>query len=350
MSTALATQNYQLADPSIASFTAQQLQMITDTIMKGATAEEVSFFAEVCKRAKLDPFRKQIHAVNRWDNQLQRKVWSYQTGIDGYRAIAHRTGVCAGIEEPKFLPADESTPHPTKATATVWKIVGGQRVPFTASARWDEYVQTTKDGKPNSMWSKMAYGQLGKCAEALALRKAFPEELGGIYTDVEMEQADSQQDRQPQAPTGSRFDLESRPFEKPAEQPASPAVVTTVEAEVVNDPVDTTGIPEGIAELVGGAWKNATDSGLLGDGVTLGSLKTADLTRARNDMEAPLADALSASYIDEIRFRLSRRNISQDHLAEAAVEAKIANIEFPADLWSFPEEYPALLEFAKSLR
>ena len=242
-------------------FTEEQLRMITDTIMKGATQPEVEFFAEVCKRARLDPFKRQIHAVKRWDGDLKRMVWSYQTGIDGYRAIAQRTGAYAGSDEPAFLPADESTPNPRKATVTVWKIVAGQRVPFTASARWEEYVQTKKDGEANSMWKKMPYGQLAKCAEALALRKAFPEELGGIYTDVEMEQADSEGERGQQVKgTHPGFDLESKPFDKPAPKPAetpAPAAkqeaAPVVEAEVV----EALPVPKPIAAFIRGRWKDA---------------------------------------------------------------------------------------------
>ena len=216
MSTALATQNtgIKVHQQEERYFTEEQMKLLSDHIMKGASPIELQYFGEVCKRVGLDPFKKQIHAVQRWDSTAKRMVWSYQTGIDGYVAIAHRNGLCAGIEDIQFLPADESTPNPTKATCTVWKNVGGQRVPFTASARWLEYVQCTKDGVPNSMWRKMPYGQLGKCAKALALRMAFPEEIGGILTDVEMEQADSEAIRgdQVKGRPAPGFDLESKPF------------------------------------------------------------------------------------------------------------------------------------------
>lgn len=185
-------------------FDAEQFRLITDFIMKGATPNEVGVFAQVCARTNLDPFRKQIHAVQRWDNNAKRMVWSYQTGIDGYRAIANRTGQLAGIDDAVFTPIDEATEYPKKASVTVYKIIQGQRVGFTATARWSEYVQLTKEGHTNSMWRKMPYGQLAKCAEALALRKAFPEELGGVHSDVEMEQAEndaSSYTQQEEAPT-----------------------------------------------------------------------------------------------------------------------------------------------------
>ena len=172
-------------------FNAEQFRLITDFVMKGATPDEIAVFAQVCAKTKLDPFRKQIHPVKRWSTDDRRYIWTYQTGIDGYRAIANRTGLLAGIDDAIFTPENENEKNPQKASVTVWKLVAGQRVPFTASARWSEYVQTTKEGHTNSMWKKMPFSQLAKCAEALALRKAFPEDLGGVHSNIEMEQTDN---------------------------------------------------------------------------------------------------------------------------------------------------------------
>ena len=108
-----------------AGLTDAQWQMVTDTYMKGANAEEVQIFRMVAERAGLDPWKKQIHAVKRWDTKEGRNVWTFQTGIDGYTAIAHRSGLCAGIDDAVFEPADESTPTPKKATVTVWRMVKG---------------------------------------------------------------------------------------------------------------------------------------------------------------------------------------------------------------------------------
>lgn len=110
-----------------------------------------------------------------------------QTGIDGYRLIADRTGLYAGNDDAIYEGKDDS--HPIKATVTVRKIVHGEARAFTASARWSEYAQSF-NGKPADMWKKFPYLMLAKCAEALALRKAFPQELSGLYTHEEMQQAD----------------------------------------------------------------------------------------------------------------------------------------------------------------
>lgn len=153
--------------------------------------EDLMLFLYTCKRTGLDPLVNQIYAVFRWDSRLGKEKMTIQTGIDGMRLVAQRTGEYAGQDDAKYLPEDESTQYPVKATVTVYKLLGGARVPFTATARWAEYIQLDKQGKPMGLWSKMPYLMLSKCAEALALRKAFPNELSGIYAREEMGQADN---------------------------------------------------------------------------------------------------------------------------------------------------------------
>jgi phage recombination protein Bet len=168
------------------AFSREKIELIKQTVAKGATDLELELFFHACQRTGLDPLMKQIYAIKRWSSADRREVMSFQTGIDGYRLIADRTGLYAGSDEPRYNGDDDSF----LATVTVWKLVNGQRCGFTASARWDEYVQMTKDGQPTAMWKKMPYLMLAKCAEALALRKAFPAELSGVYTHEEMMQAD----------------------------------------------------------------------------------------------------------------------------------------------------------------
>jgi phage recombination protein Bet len=361
-STALATQNTNLKThaPEPGYFNEEQRQLLADHIMKGATKTEIQYFGEVCKRVGLDPFKKQIHAVQRWDNASGRMVWSYQTGIDGYVAIAHRNGLCAGIEDIKFLPADENTPNPTKATCTVWKIVGGQRVPFTASARWNEYVQTKKDGKPNSMWLKMPYGQLGKCAKALALRMAFPEELSAILTDVEMDQADSEGERPGEPPAGrpAHFSMESKAFEPEArieapkpeaqaepEPAATPAKkqAAVVDAEIVETTADNTGIHPKVAKLLGGAWKKSMG---VDKGKPLAEARQAAFDNAEAD-PGRLVLAL-ASIVDEVRARLAAKQCSEKFLADHLAENGMT--ESPQHLWTSAELYPDILAAVKALK
>ena len=166
----------------------EQIDLIKRTVAHGATDDELALFLHVCQRTGLDPLARQIHAVKRWNRAENREVMSIQTGIDGYRLTAARTGEHMGTDDAVFDTEDE--PHPNKASVTVYRLRNGQVCSFTASARWSEYVQTTREGTPNAMWGRMPFLMLGKCAEALALRKAFPAELSGLYTHEEMMQAD----------------------------------------------------------------------------------------------------------------------------------------------------------------
>lgn len=172
-----------------ADYDRDKIELIKQTVAKGATDLELQLFFHACQRTGLDPLMKQIYAIKRWSSQDRREVMSFQCGIDGYRLIADRTGQYAGSSDAIYDGEADGQP-PDMAQVTVLKIVNGEKCAFTASARWDEYCQKTKDGEPTAMWKKMPYLMLAKCAEALALRKAFPAELSGVYTHEEMMQAD----------------------------------------------------------------------------------------------------------------------------------------------------------------
>ena len=146
-----------------------------------ATASELEVFFYQCARTGLDPIANQIYLVRRSNRMV------IQTGIDGYRLVASRSGLMAGSDDPEFTEKDDM---PDTATVTVYRIAAdGERYGYTATARWSEYAPADLDDKSSFMWKKMPHTMLGKCAEALALRKAFPNELSGLYTDVEMAQA-----------------------------------------------------------------------------------------------------------------------------------------------------------------
>ncbi len=178
----------------------EEIDLIKKMIAPDISDQELKLFSMICQRTQLDPFSRQIYAVMRnvkvgdkWEKKM-----TIQTGIDGYRVTATRSGALAGIDD--VIYDNESGEFPNKAQVTVYRIVQGVRCPFTATARWSEYV--IKDGKGNltGKWRDMPYLMLGKCAEALALRKAFPSELSGIYTDAEMDQADIQEPAQQKTP------------------------------------------------------------------------------------------------------------------------------------------------------
>ncbi len=182
MTTAVATREKRALVPR---WSKAQLELLKRTVAKGTTDDEFSLFQYACKRTGLDPFIKQIYAIKRWDSQSNSYVMGIQTGIDGYRLIADRTGQYAGSDEPIYTLDPNETWHPFEAKVTVWKMVADERRAFTGVVRWSEYVQT-KDGHPIGRWKDMPFNQLAKCAEAQALRKAFPADLSGIYTHEEM--------------------------------------------------------------------------------------------------------------------------------------------------------------------
>lgn len=170
----------------VTAFNPTQLDLIKNQIAKGCSAAEIEYFIGVCQRTGLDPFQRQIYAIRRKDNGVEKMT--IQTGIDGYRLIADRTDRYAGSDEPVHHYDDAG--NLMRSVVTVWKMVGGVRGSFTASALWSEYQQAN-----NKMWAKMPCTMLAKCAEALALRKAFPADLSGLYTTEEMMQAEGGNDR-----------------------------------------------------------------------------------------------------------------------------------------------------------
>lgn len=185
-------------DSVLAQYNPEQIQILKTQIAKGCNDEELKYYLTICKHLELNPFNRQIYAIKRktWNSQKQGydENVTVQMGIDGFRLIAERTGKYAGSDEPVYTYKTDGTIE--KATVTVKKLIGGHIVETTAPAYYDEYVQTYTDKKtnkavPNSQWVKMPRLMLGKCAEALALRKAFPQELSGVYSEDEVHTMES---------------------------------------------------------------------------------------------------------------------------------------------------------------
>jgi len=167
-------------------WTKAQVELLKRTVAKGLTGDEFLLFMYTCKRTGLDPFIKQIYAIKRWDSKADTYVMGIQTGIDGYRLAADRTGKYAGSEKPVFDVNPNEPDHPEKATVTVYKMVDGERCAFVGEARWNEFAQRhPKTKELMGRWVDMGFNQLGKCSEAQALRKAFPFELSGVMTHDE---------------------------------------------------------------------------------------------------------------------------------------------------------------------
>lgn len=182
----------QIVQMQSCQYTPEQIQLLKDTVCKNATDNDFMIFSHICKRTGLDPFAKQIYAVMRRDNKANKMVMTVQTGIDGYRLIAERTGKYSPGREPTY--SYDANGKILSSTAYIKKQTqDGTWHEVCSTAFFSEYVQLY-NGVPTSFWAKMPHGQIAKCAEALALRKAFPQEMSGIYTKDEMSQASNEND------------------------------------------------------------------------------------------------------------------------------------------------------------
>lgn len=171
---------------------------LQNSVFPGAKDESILLAVDYCKARKLDILKKPCHIVpmqvtlsgQRDNNGNDRKVWRdvIMPGIYEQRITAFRTGQMAGQDEPVFgnTVAFKGIEAPEWCRVTVYRFINGERCAFSHTEYFSEACATTRDGLLNSMWRKRPRGQLAKCAEAGALRKAFPDELGGVITADEV--------------------------------------------------------------------------------------------------------------------------------------------------------------------
>jgi phage recombination protein Bet len=159
----------------IPNFTIEQLQLITDTVARNASPDELKLFLYRAKNMGLDPLKPgQIHFV-KYNNGPGTIV----VGIEGFRSIAHRSGKLSGISR-GVVRGEKGE------VIAAWAEV--HRLDWTHPAR--EEVPFAEYNTGRGPWLKMPETMLKKVAEAAALRMAFPNELGGVYESAEMDQAE----------------------------------------------------------------------------------------------------------------------------------------------------------------
>jgi phage recombination protein Bet len=225
---------------AIKQLTNEQTELIKRTICNGATNDELALFIQQCNRTGLDPFSRQIHAVKRWNKDAKREVMQIQVGVDGFRLIAERTGVYDGQEGPYWCGDDgvwkdvwlSDTP-PVAAKVLVYRK--GVDRPFVSVARWKSFVQMTRDGTPTRFWATMPDVMLAKCSETSALRKAFPNDLSGLYAPEELGE-----EEEPAPPARTR--AQQQPAKQQAIAPpmvdATPVTTPTPEPEPTPPPAE----------------------------------------------------------------------------------------------------------------
>lgn len=175
----------------ISEVSAAMMQFVKDQIMNGASDSELMAFVQVAKATGLDPMRRQIYAVARWDKNEQRNKWIWQASIEGFRSVADGSGSYEGQVGPFWCGPDgqwrdvwlSSTPP---AAAKVGVLRKGWREPLYRIALYSEYVQRTKEGKITKFWLEKPTLMLAKCAEAQAIRAAFPQRLSNVYSEEEI--------------------------------------------------------------------------------------------------------------------------------------------------------------------
>lgn len=215
-------------------FTEGQVAALQQIGVQDATAGDLAVFFHQAQARGLDPFTRQIYMIGRRSKDARTGEWvtkqTIQTGIDGFRLIARRAADARGeaLSIDDTLWADPNGgwhdvwiwPEPPQAAKTTVRIGAGS---FSGVATLHDYCPTDKNGNPTGQWRRMPAVMLAKCSEALALRKAFPEDLSGIYTGDEMGQADART---------TTVQQQAAPASSPTTPPSGPSVQDAVNAVI----------------------------------------------------------------------------------------------------------------------
>lgn len=267
------------AVPSPHRLDKEAIDLITRTQCQGWAQDQIDLFLYQCNRTGLDPLARQIYGQLRWDKNAKdskgKKVGgnklSIVTSIDGFRLIAERTGEYEGQTEPLWCGEDGvwkdvwlGKAYPAAAKTGVWRK--NFREPTVAVANFDAYAPKYDDGNLSGLWPKMFVLMISKCSEALALRKAFPNELSGLYTSDEMAQAGDEskpESRKPEPANGETSAHEPQYSDK-AGPDGHPDEIPPDEEEAPRAKLTPARPPE---EGRSGPRPPATGKGLAGSGI-----------------------------------------------------------------------------------
>lgn len=209
--------------PALLMNEGELIDVLRESLYPGADSGSIRLVIGYCRASALDPMQKPVHIVPMWDKEAGRMRDVIMPGIGLYRTQAARSGEYGGVSEPEFGPdvteviEGYEITYPQWCRVTVTRLVNGHAAAFTATERWKENY-AVKGGKqrsiaPNAMWARRPYGQLAKCAEAQALRKAFPE-AGSAPTAEEMEGKEFVTERDVTPPRQERHEYPAESFEK----------------------------------------------------------------------------------------------------------------------------------------
>src|SRR5262245_22428834 len=281
MTTALAER------PDAPLVTAEQMELVKRTVANGATDGELKLFLFDCQRQGVHPLDRLLHFTVRKNQESGERKYTPVTSIDFMRMRAADTGEYAGSDDTVFAFDVSAEPRsdcpPESATVTVYRLVQGQKCSFTATARWKEY----KPDRNDFMWRKMPHTMLGKCAEALALRKGFPRQLAGLYAREEMDQAGNNGSFTVEAPASAVSAIPSSGEGRRDNAAAPPA----------GEPAAPLSLPDGVVLITRVDSGNGRAKGFLftnphpwhgGEGLGMYDERLADLARECCQLKTPV--------------------------------------------------------------
>lgn len=158
------------------------IETLKQTVAQNTTDAEFKIFCEFCKSTKLNPFKKEVWCIVTGEGKYRRM--QLMTGINGFHAIANSHPQYDGMEIGLIGKSGEYLPmtYPNNDYIGAWAKVyrKDRRIPVEGVAMLSEY------DKKHGNWITMKRVMINKCSESVGLRKAFPQELNGLYTQEEM--------------------------------------------------------------------------------------------------------------------------------------------------------------------